>query len=453
MKAEEKIRDLIEFSVENIITAVQKGLGKQSFAEIVGLTTDVVHRLGTTLIEEIVTALDEQYNMERDRHAIIMRNNKSRRMMTKIGEVTLRRRLYYDKTLQKYFFAVDELLDIERRSRIDTELKQELIANATLTSYGKASEIAGHKVSRQTVHNIVKKLPQERVKVQAQGHKAVNAIYIEADEDHIHLNNGRPAEVKLVYVHEGARQVCRGRTELVNPKYFTSVSKRDDEIWSEVFDYVCSQYKASKAEIHISGDGAQWIKNGLNYFPKAKYHLDKFHVYKSITDVAGADKKMRYSVLEALNEKNFETIRELYSIRSQNAVKARERKSITGGLFYIENNFDEIDLSKTYSCAAEGHVSHVLSARLSSRPMGWSIAGAGKMAQLRAYYFSGGDFSELISRQPVTPLLSIAAAKQNRYRHVAAKGLPSSGIPSAHVVGLDGITDGYSAILRAILRK
>lgn len=450
MKAEEKIRDLIEASVANIITAVQKGLGKQSFAEIVGLTTDVVHNLGTKLIEEIVSTLDEQYNAERDRHAVIMRNNKSRRMLTQIGEVTLRRRLYYDKQKQRYFFAVDELLDIERRSRIDTGLKQELIANATLTSYGKASEIAGHGVSRQTVHNIVKKLPQERVKVQAQGHKAVNAIYIEADEDHIHLNTGRPAEVKLVYVHEGAREVCRGRTELVNAKYFTSVSKRDDEIWSEVFDYVCSQYAASKAEIHISGDGAQWIKNGLDYFPKAKYHLDKFHVYKSITDVAGANKQMRYSVLQALNEKDFETIRKLYSIRSQAAVKARERKNITGGLFYIENNLDEIDLSKTYSCAAEGHVSHVLSARMSSRPMGWSIAGAGKMAKLRAFYFNGGDFSSLIERDQPKP---IAQKTQKKYNIPLTANKERGSDIAAHVVGLDGKTDWLSSLLRSTIRN
>nr|WP_294575870.1 UPF0236 family protein [uncultured Anaerostipes sp.] len=37
-------------------------------------------------------------------------------------------------------------------------------------------------------------------------------------------------------------------------------------------------------------------------------------------------------------------------------------------------------------CNAEGHVSHVLSARMSSRPMGWSRTGADKMACVRAYY-------------------------------------------------------------------
>jgi len=41
------------------------------------------------------------------------------------------------------------------------------------------------------------------------------------------------------------------------------------------------------------------------------------------------------------------------------------------------------------SCT-EGHVSHVLSKRLSSRPMGWSREGLRVMAELRAYKSSGG---------------------------------------------------------------
>ena len=36
-------------------------------------------------------------------------------------------------------------------------------------------------------------------------------------------------------------------------------------------------------------------------------------------------------------------------------------------------------------CSAEGHVSHILSERLSSRPMGWSQTGADRMSKLRCY--------------------------------------------------------------------
>ena len=50
-------------------------------------------------------------------------------------------------------------------------------------------------------------------------------------------------------------------------------------------------------------------------------------------------------------------------------------------------------------CSAEGHVSHVLSSRMSTQAMGWSKKGAGKMARLRAYYYNGGDMLELVRYQ------------------------------------------------------
>ena len=40
---------------------------------------------------------------------------------------------------------------------------------------------------------------------------------------------------------------------------------------------------------------------------------------------------------------------------------------------------------RVQGCSAEGHVSHDLSHRLSSRPMGWSQDGADRMAKLRIY--------------------------------------------------------------------
>lgn len=50
-------------------------------------------------------------------------------------------------------------------------------------------------------------------------------------------------------------------------------------------------------------------------------------------------------------------------------------------------------------CSAEGHVSYVLSSRMSSRPLGWSVVGMEKMSELRAYYYNKGDMFELVRYQ------------------------------------------------------
>lgn len=56
-------------------------------------------------------------------------------------------------------------------------------------------------------------------------------------------------------------------------------------------------------------------------------------------------------------------------------------------------------------------MSHVLSARMSSRPMGWSRMGVDKMAHLRAYYWNGGNMLELVRQQERE--LPVAAGAEN----------------------------------------
>lgn len=49
--------------------------------------------------------------------------------------------------------------------------------------------------------------------------------------------------------------------------------------------------------------------------------------------------------------------------------------------------------------STEGHISHVLSARMSSRPMGWCREGADSLSHLRIYWENGGDMLGLVRRQ------------------------------------------------------
>jgi hypothetical protein len=456
MNTQEKVRLMIEGSTAQIMSMLMNTIGKGAFSDTVEETQRIVNDLGSQILQIVCAEADDVFNAERDRNKVIIKHkDKTRRLLTTLGEVTLHRRLYYDKIEARYFFAADELLQIDKRARIEKGMQAQLIADATRSSYGKAAEIAHRKVSRQTVHNIVRRLNDERLKVRAEGLKTVEHIYIEADEDHIHLNNGSPAEVRLIYVHEGVRQVCRGRRELINPKYFVSVSTDNDTTWNDVADYVYGQYRVSKAQLHISGDGAQWIKYGLMIFPKAQYHLDKFHVYKSVTDVVGGDRVLRRQIIDALSDSNYERVRALYGARLQSLTKPGERENVRAGLFYIENNFDEIDLTPATSCAAEGHVSHVLSARMSSRPMAWSKDGAHRIARLRAYYFNGGDFRDVVAdRQHGVPQRrENTTEKYRRFNSETDGRKAANDYCSAHLVGIDGITNGLSAALRAIIKR
>lgn len=82
--------------------------------------------------------------------------------------------------------------------------------------------------------------------------------------------------------------------------------------------------------------------------------------------------------------------------------------------------------------------------------MAWSLAGAEKMAQLRAFYFNGGDFAELyqgrIKGEPeVLNAYNIHAIRENyEVNH---------SIPSGRIVGLDAVYDDVGRFLRYIVKK
>lgn len=75
-----------------------------------------------------------------------------------------------------------------------------------------------------------------------------------------------------------------------------------------------------------------------------------------------------------------------------------------GALRYFMNQWDGITIrteeaSVCWKCCTEGQVSHILSARLSSRPMGWSELGCNQILKLRAYKWNGGKIIDLLKYQ------------------------------------------------------
>ncbi|MGN0764873.1 MAG: ISLre2 family transposase [Christensenellales bacterium] len=412
----EILEKLVNECVKGIIAAMSDSVAKGSFTQAVSATKKLTDNLGVQVLELLCRQADETYERSRNRKQITIKDkSKTRRLLTELGEVKITRICYFDKKRNCRFFAVDEMLGLERRSRIETGLKSKIIEQATLSSYGAATKAYG--VSRQTAHNLAQSLRNIELKkddVIAEPKNVAN-VYIEADEDHIHLQNGRSAEVKLVYVHEGAQSVCKGRNQLQNVKYFATMDEDPDEIWNNVAQYVYKTYSLSNATVHVSGDGAPWIRYALNVLPRARYHIDKFHVQKSATNIAKGDKKMRAAIMRAVNFGNVDSLQQLCVAQARRYTSLTERRTISENFYYLRNNI--ANYSKSSRCSAEGHVSHVLSERMSSRPMGWSRKGADRMAKLRAFYFNGGNFLDLFTSHDGDKRIEQTSDEKQRRRY------------------------------------
>lgn len=401
------------------------------FAEYVEGLTAELHNLGLKMIQESLESLNMMLrNSPKRRQNWVVESHDTKQLITSLGEIEFKKTLFTSKETGKSEYLLDRIIGLEKNARITEDAEARMLTEAVQTSYRRGGEETSLTtgVDKQTVKNKIHalKFPENTEKPEKK--KEVEYLYIEADEDHVSLqfreHKGDLIEnenhqknncliTKLIYVHEGIeKETLKGkRHRLINPYYFcgTSYGETNDELWDEVYRYIASHYDLSKVKkIYLNGDGGSWIKTGMKRIADITYVLDEFHLEKYITKLTShmldsksdASDELR-TAIRSKNKKDFEAIvnrLEGYLKDETGFKRMAEAKE------YILSNWDAAKLRLRHQdgvcgSSTEGHVSHVLSSRMSSRPMGWSIKGATKMAKLRAYVLNGGDLLELVRYQ------------------------------------------------------
>jgi len=397
----EKVKGEIE---ENVIKALE---GDAKLDEIVDSVGEMVNDIGVNTLLAIIEQLNDTIKKapERKGRYHVHKNGAERTLITRFGELNFER-TYYKNVLEKnYVYMLDELLGIKKYERIEGNLKADILEKAANLSYEKAAKLSTPSpVTRQTVKNIIRENGAiENLELKAKDKKKVDTIYIEADEDHVPLQNGKNKEMKLIYVYDDKKEINKGRIELKNKRYFTGEIDPED-LWTEVATYLDESYDLDKVKnIYIAGDGASWIKGGTEIIKDSKYILDHYHLSKYVKILTAHLKSLENPVYitgplwYCFKNNNKKDTVELIDIAIKETPFKSKRKAMKKAKRYITNNWEGINnlfKEEKYRCSAEGHISHILSARLSSRPMGWSVIGADEMARLRAYKANGGKIKE-----------------------------------------------------------
>lgn len=386
-----------------------------SLGSVVEETKELTDRMGRDFVKYVIENVDEAYRNTsiRKMNFSIQRRNMEKTIATMLGPIQYQRTQFKDKRDGSYIYLTDELLGIKPHQRLDENVVTGLAHSAAYQSYGRTTnqyEFTGVH-SKTTVMNCVREvgcishseqpIPKEK--------KEVTTLYIEADEDHVSLQSGKNDQMRLVYCHEGTEKVCKGRNRLKNAHYFTGWYKgRNEELWYEVLDYLYGAYNLDKvSKIVLRGDGAPWIAQGAKIIPNCEMQLDRYHMHKYITkatspvDALESSGKNYYWYLYdkvSQGDKNgvrayFDSVGELALLNTQKEAIIDSRKYLLSNWKAIQNSFKEVNPG----CSTEPHVSHVLSSRLSSRPMGWSEVGAESVASIRAFELNGGNLKEYYS--------------------------------------------------------
>ena len=194
------------------------------------------------------------------------------------------------------------------------------------------------------------------------------------------------------------RDVTEGckRHKLVGKKYFGGLyegSERNEDLWLEVQRYIYDNYDTEYLKnVYIAGDGTPWSVAGCRVLEKSKFVLDKYHlgkyIHKATTHLDDSQQAAKEFIYGAINERDFDGVMRLLQKCYASTDQEYKKKEVTECARYIKNNWLVImvridDGGVVWGCSAEGHISHVLSARESSRPMGWSKKGIDRISRLR----------------------------------------------------------------------
>lgn len=368
-------------------------------------TTDAVAAM---FMSNVLSSMDEKiYNCSyREGRYNVQRKDK-RTLVSSVGDITFDS-TYYKRLTDEggYVSLLEEMMGLSKHERFTEEAEVMMLTEALKTSYSEAARIipSKSKITKTTVmnkvHQIVDEIPYEAPKEK----KECTYLFIEADEDHVAEQHGRWGKKednngfisRLAYVYEYKRETpgCKGRKELVNKFHFGGLYQGHDGIekfWDNVNDFILKTYEVDKIKkIFISGDGAPWIKSGADYVAKAVFCADKFHLMKYINAASGQMLDEKDIAKEELWHQLYKRSRKGFREYTDAMIKsANNTEPIEKLQTYVLNNWSAVMLSLhsgiVDGCSAEGHVSHVLSDRLSSRPMGWSQRGADRMSKLRCY--------------------------------------------------------------------
>ena len=345
----------------------------------------------------------------------------NRTIMTLFGEVTFKRRYYFDKNTNEFFFFTDFFLNLPKRKYFDPFVCAEVCNAAASTSYSKAGKIVSKKIgkrinnliniTRASARNIVLDFPIEDDTSIENEIKRVEKLSIMLDEKFVgsQFNQGKDHMIKAAVIFEDTELVYKkklkpnsmNRYKLVNSHTCASI---EDNLLKDTINYIYYNYDIFHLkEIDFMGDCAMWIKN----FPKSewfkfhkdlkiKFGMDGFHFSQALKNLTTNENQDVYDALyEYVLENNKNDFTRL--VNEFLDLNPERKETIESKRNYIVNNWNarQIYQNEPYMrCSMESHISHIFADLFTSRPKAYSKKGLGQLLKLRLLKINGINIKE-----------------------------------------------------------
>lgn len=361
---------------------------------------------------------------------LVITHKRSTWYRTSLGVIRVVRRQYRDHD-GKYRYLLDELMGITKYQHITLAAKEMSCRLAAEMPFRRSAEVLNMTtaigLSYRTIHRLIQRTladSQDKAdeaiawfedtgELKQSEDRIVDRLMIEADGVILPLqrDKARKVEVKLGIAYDGWRKVGKDRYSTTNKTIYADIAD-SDRFWTAMTSKLHQKYDLGKTQYVIGGDGATWIREGVDYFG-GRYQLCRYHLNRALCRALGHDMAMLRSIQYHCAHGEHDAALKLLKEAANNATDGKA-KDIRQVIKYINSNIAGLrdyreDLGKQEpnlrrTGAIEGNIDKLIVRRMKNQGMSWSRQGIRRMLWLRVSIREGTLTNCLFCSDRITPV-------------------------------------------------
>jgi hypothetical protein len=337
---------------------------------------------------------------------------RERTLVTRFGEVRIRRRMYRDQEGACHFL-LDEYLGLSTYQGATPEMQAMGTILCGELSFRKAADflqqwMAGL-LSHSTCWRLLQRTGERAAKACAEeveavfaggaaiadaGRRPVERLYMEADGVYVRLQRQPHTHLELLsaIAYEGWERM-RGKREayrLREKQVYCHVGDQAS-FWEGVSLAWAHKWELGSAkEVILGGDGAGWIRAGVETFAHATWQLDGFHLARACRQAFGSQTGQElYQALRTDQEARLQQTPVREGKLAQRAFRWVEQVAQhQWGSDWRERQGLSLEETRGLGCM-EGNQAQLLAARMKGKGRSWTPTGAHHMAKVQELLANG----------------------------------------------------------------
>ena len=376
---------------------------------------NLFHELQVVYQTALVSILEEVdlWLMEnRDYNRFENREKQKCSIGTMFGPVTINRRRYVDREKGERVALLDKYLEFSGSDTLSPFLTEMAVHWAVRgPSYRDARDrfcdLLGYQaMSHEKIRQEVLKIEPKEMEMTEEEPKKVDALFLEVDGLFVSKQQStrKNREVKIGVAHEGwnKRHPSSEEYKLVNKSYWKTL-ENGETFWESFSRYLYTEYDITEdTHIVINGDGAPWIRAGVDYFPNAIYTYDRYHLKKWIKQaLSNREKQERRKAYLAADANDPVKLVTAIAEAEKAEIDEKKKEDISDLRLFILDNLEAfkdyreilkekgVDVSEMRPMGAAESNMNLFSRRLKKMGYSWSQKGLKGMINSMIHWFEG----------------------------------------------------------------